>query len=146
LKSLQVCMVVIEAEEDQRKKSITRSTTTCLEFRKMLHMMKSKRHTERELSKNIPIKEVIQKSSRRLQMHIKCSVIRIREKYMIDTARKESSKVAEEEEVMETSFHKCSVEEWVVEDKLDQRKVKVSNTPLKSHLRRYSRVKQPKLQ
>jgi hypothetical protein len=73
-------------------------------------------------------------------------VIRIREKYMIDTVRKVLSKVEVEEEDMGISFHKCSVEEWVVVDKLDQRKVKVCNTPLKSHLKRYSRAKLRKLQ
>lgn len=146
MKSLQVCMAAIQEEVDQRKKLTPRNSMTSLELINKQLLTRLKSHIERRLSKNIPIKVVIQINSRRFNMPMMFSVIKTRESFTIDMVRKDSSKAVEwVVEVMVISSHRCSEEEAVVVVKLDHRKVRAFNTPSRSPLKRSIRVSQPKL-
>jgi len=108
-------------------------------------MIKLKKLTERRHLKNIQIKEEIQKNSKKLPMLTRYSVIAKKEKFMTNTARRESSK--EVVECQDKIFsHRCSEEEVCQADNKVLKKGRVFNTPLRSLLKKYSKGKNLKLQ
>lgn len=84
----QECMVW-EEEVAKRKKLITLNIMNYLVLRKVLLLMKSKRHSEKEPSKSIQIKEEILRNLRRFLLLMKSYLIQKKENFMINMEKRD---------------------------------------------------------
>jgi len=139
---------VADSQEDilvvnQERNQIPQSTMSFLVLKRVQHSIKSKKHSERRLSKSILIKVETFKNGRKSLLHMMFCPTKIREKCTTTEVKKVFNK--EELAVVATVISSRRCLEVVVADREDHKRERVFNMQLRLLLKKYIKEKQVKL-